>query len=57
MVMALESTNDKFVFVHLSGNEQNGGYWQGAFVPVAADIAGAAKTALDFGAASSAASD
>jgi hypothetical protein len=56
-VMTLESTNDKFLFVHLSGNEQNGGYWQGAFVPVAAEIAGAAKTALDFGAASSAASD
>lgn len=57
VVMNLETMNDKFVFVHLSGNEQNGGYWQGEFVPIAADIAGAAKAALDFGAASGAGSD
>ncbi len=57
LVTNLESTNDRFLFVHLSGNEQSGGYWQGAFVPVAADIAGSAKTALDFGAASGTASD
>ncbi len=57
LVMNLESANDRFVFVHLSGNEQNGGYWQGAFVPVAADVGGTAESVLDFGAASGAASN
>jgi Subtilase family len=45
------------VFIHLAGNEQNGGYWQGPFVPTAATIAGSQVTLLDFGIASGAASD
>jgi hypothetical protein len=56
-VAQLESANDRMVFVHLSGNEQNGGYWQGPFVPTAAMIAGSQVMLLDFGIASGAAAD
>ena len=57
LMASLESTNDRLVFVHLAGNEQAGGYWEGAFVPVAIELAGIPATALDFGVASGAASD
>jgi hypothetical protein len=56
-VAQLESANDRMVFVHLSGNEQNGGYWQGPFVPTAAMIAGSQVMLLDFGIASGTAAD
>ena len=56
-VAQLETANDRLVFIHLSGNEQNGGYWQGPFVPTAAILAGSQAMLLDFGAASGAASD
>ncbi|HTB86394.1 MAG TPA: S8 family serine peptidase [Steroidobacteraceae bacterium] len=56
-VAQLETANDRMVFIHLSGNEQNGGYWQGPFVPVAAIIAGSQVMLLDFGIASGGASD
>src|SRR5580700_5524944 len=54
-VAQLETANDRMVFIHLSGNEQNGGYWQGPFVPTAAIVAGSQAMLLDFGAASGAA--
>lgn len=53
----LETANDRMVFIHLSGNEQNGGYWQGSFVPAAATIAGSQAVLLDFGMASGGTSD
>jgi hypothetical protein len=56
-VAQLETANDRMVFIHLSGNEQNGGYWQGPFVPTAAIIAGSQVMLLDFGIASGGASD
>jgi hypothetical protein len=56
-VAQLETANDRMVFVHLSGNEQNGGYWQGPFVATAAAIAGSQAMLLDFGLASGGASD
>jgi len=56
-VAQLEAANDRLVFVHLSGNEQNGGYWQGPFVPTAATIAGSQLMLLDFGIASGGAAD
>jgi hypothetical protein len=56
-VAQLEAANDRMVFIHLSGNEQNGGYWQGSFVPKAAIIAGSQAMLLDFGIASGGASD
>jgi subtilase family protein len=56
-VAQLETANDRMVFIHLSGNEQNGGYWQGPFVPAAAIIAGSRVMLLDFGIASGGASD
>jgi len=56
-IAQLETANDRMVFIHLSGNEQNGGYWQGSFVPTAAPIAGAQAMLLDFGIASGGASD
>lgn len=56
-IAQLETANDRMVFIHLSGNEQNGGYWQGAFVPTAAIIAGSRMMLLDFGVASGGASD
>src|ERR1700736_2479583 len=51
-VAQLETADDRFVFVHLAGNEQNGGYWQGAFVETQGVIAGSRATLLDFGVAS-----
>jgi hypothetical protein len=57
LVASLEANNDKFVFVHLAGNEQNGGYWQGPFTPVSATIGGSSRTVMDFGAASGVSSD
>jgi hypothetical protein len=56
-IAQLETANDRFVFVHLSGNEQNGGYWQGPFVATQAAIAGSPATLLDFGMASGGSSD
>jgi hypothetical protein len=56
-VAQLEAANDRMVFIHLSGNEQNGGYWHGPFVPMAAMIAGSQLMLLDFGIASGGASD
>jgi len=56
-VAQLEAANDRMVFIHLSGNEQNGGYWQGPFVSTPAIIAGSQVMLLDFGIASSSASD
>ncbi len=56
-VAQLETANDRMVFIHLSGNEQNGGYWQGPFMPTTATIAGSQAMLLDFGMASGAASD
>jgi len=56
-VARLQIANDRMVFIHLAGNEQNGGYWQGAFVATQGSIAGAQATLLDFGAASGGGSD
>jgi hypothetical protein len=56
-IAQLETANDRMVFIHLSGNEQNGGYWQGAFVSSAGLIAGSQMMLLDFGIASGSASD
>ena len=56
-VAQLETANDRMVFVHLAGNEQNGGYWQGPFVTVQGVIAGSRATLLDFGMAGGGASD
>jgi hypothetical protein len=56
-IAQLEAASDRLVFVHLAGNEQQGGYWQGPFVPAPVDIAGAPATVLDFGVASGAGSD
>jgi hypothetical protein len=57
IVSQLEAANDRLVFIHLAGNEQNGGYWQGPFAPTQALIAGATATALDFGVAGGGTSD
>lgn len=56
LVAGLEAANDRLVFIHLAGNEQNGGYWQGPFVPVTGTVSAGSATLLDFGAASGAAS-
>jgi hypothetical protein len=56
-VAQLEAANDRLVFIHLSGNEQQGGYWQGPFAATAGSVAGSQATLLDFGIASGAASD
>jgi len=56
-VAQLEMANDRMVFIHLSGNEQNGGYWQGPFVPTPVIIAGSQVMLLDFGVASGGAAD
>src|SRR5258707_5603680 len=56
-VAQLETANDRLVFVHLAGNEHQGGYWQGAFVPTPGSIAGAPLMLLDFGLAGGGASD
>jgi len=57
LVTQLEAANDRLVFIHLAGNEQKGGYWQGPFIPTEAVLNGATETVLDFGLASGAASD
>lgn len=57
IVGGLEAANDKLVFIHLSGNEQQGGYWQGPFVAMQGQIAGVPATVLDFGAAGGVGSD
>ena len=56
-VAQLETANDRLVFIHLAGNEQQGGYWQGPFVPTPGSIAGAQLMLLDFGLAGGGASD
>jgi hypothetical protein len=56
-VARLEAANDRLVFIHLSGNEQQGGYWQGSFVSAPGILAGARTLLLDFGAASGGMSD
>ena len=56
-VAQLDTANDRMLFIHLSGNEQNGGYWQGPFVPTASIVAGSQLMLLDFGIASGAAGD
>ena len=48
----LEAANDKLVFIHLSGNEQVGGFWQGKFEITPLLLAGTPVSALDFGVAS-----
>src|ERR1700761_9048209 len=40
IVTQLEASNDHLVFVHLAGNEQQGGYWQGPFVATQAQGGG-----------------
>ncbi|HEY2466043.1 MAG TPA: S8 family serine peptidase [Steroidobacteraceae bacterium] len=57
IISQLEAANDRLVFIHLSGNEQNGGYWQGPFVPTPALIAGSQAMLLDFGIAGGGPSD
>jgi subtilase family protein len=56
-VAQLEAANDRLVFIHLSGNEQQGGYWQGPFVAAPGVIAGSQIMLLDFGVASGGNSD
>ena len=56
-VAQLETANDRLVFIHLAGNEQQGGYWQGPFVPTSGSIGGAQLMLLDFGIAGGGASD
>jgi hypothetical protein len=51
-VAQLETANDRMVFIHLAGNEQNGGYWQGPFAAAPGVVAGSQAILLDFGAAS-----
>ncbi len=53
----LEAANNNLVFVHLSGNEQLGGFWRGSFVITPLLLAGTPVSALDFGNASGAASN
>jgi hypothetical protein len=56
-VAQLETANDRMVFVHLAGNEQNGGYWQGPFVTMQGAVGGSQATLLDFGASSGGSTD
>ena len=56
VVTRLQAANDRLVYIHLAGNEQNGGYWQGAFIPVTGTLLSGSATLLDFGAASGSAS-
>jgi hypothetical protein len=53
----LEAANERLVFVHLSGNEQSGGFWRGSFAVTQLQLAGAMASVLDFGAASGLLSD
>jgi hypothetical protein len=58
LVTQLEAANGRLVFIHLAGNEQQGGYWQGAFVVTQNQLNGATMLpVLDFGIASSRSSD
>jgi hypothetical protein len=57
IVTQLEAANDRLVFIHLSGNEQHGGYWEGPFALAQAPIAGVVESVLDFGVASGGNSD
>ncbi|HEY3785655.1 MAG TPA: S8 family serine peptidase [Steroidobacteraceae bacterium] len=57
IVTELEAANDRLLFIHLAGNEQQGGYWQGPFIATQAALGGATETVLDFGLASGGASD
>jgi hypothetical protein len=57
IVAQLETLSDRLVFIHLAGNEQQGGYWQGPFVPIQGALSGIAATLLDFGLASGGSSD
>jgi hypothetical protein len=43
VVGQLEAGNERLVFIHLSGNEQQGGYWQGPVAAAVPAIAGAAR--------------
>jgi hypothetical protein len=56
IIEQLEAQNARLVFIHLSGNEQGGGYWRGPFVTTQALLLGVTATVLDFGLASDAAS-
>jgi hypothetical protein len=56
-VAQLETANDRMVFIHLAGNEQNGGYWHRVFAETPGVIAGSRARLLDFGAAGGGASD
>jgi len=57
VVERLESTHPRLLFIHLAGNEQRGGYWQGPFVTAQAVLPGGPAAVLDFGSASGGASD
>jgi hypothetical protein len=57
IVTELEAANGRLVFIHLSGNEQRSGYWQGPFVATQMQLNGAPATVLDFGAASGGGTD
>jgi hypothetical protein len=54
LIEQLEAANARLVFIHLSGNEQRGGYWRGPFVATQSLLLGVAATVLDFGRASGA---
>ncbi len=56
-IVQLETANDRMVFVHLAGNEQNSGYWQGPFVTMQGAVGGSQATLLDFGASSGGSTD
>jgi hypothetical protein len=53
----LEAANGQFLFIHLAGNKQQGGYWQGPFVETQIQLASTTANALDFGVASGGSSD
>lgn len=57
LVNQLEAANDRFVYIHLSGNEQQGGYWQGPFIATQSPLQTITASVLDFGVASGGASD
>jgi hypothetical protein len=57
IIEQLEAVNARLVFIHLSGNEQGGGYWRGPFVATQAPLLGVTATVLDFGLASGTASE
>lgn len=57
LITKLETANERLVFIHLAGNEQNSGYWQAAFVETVIQLAGNSARVLDFGVASGATND